>query len=162
MTLWPLPRPWAGSKVEPSSPHEAPPCAAFPLCYSNSLVTNQNPRGSLTGVWGSQAWLLTAPRWKASDAALSPACCRLLRKLLGDLCLENFLWVCHEQLCLALSTFYYCISLYVQWLMCFSHILNSVHGSKNNNALFMCLIINADLYVLRESSAMFTQFWHIM
>ena len=86
LTLWPLSGPWAGSGVEPTTPHEAPLHGAQLLCYSNSLVTVQNPRGSLTGAWGSQAWLLTAPRWKASDAALSPACYKLpwLSKLLGD------------------------------------------------------------------------------
>lgn len=86
LTLWPLARPWAGSGVEPTTPHEAPLHGAFLLCYSNSLVTVLNPRGSLTGALGSQAWLLTAPRWKASDAALSPPCYILpwLSKLLGD------------------------------------------------------------------------------
>lgn len=86
LTLWPLSRPWAGSGVEPSTPHEAPLHGALLLCYFNSLVTVLNPRGSLKGTWGSQAWLLTAPRWKASDAALSPPCHLLpwLSKLLWD------------------------------------------------------------------------------
>lgn len=74
LTLWPLSRPWAGGRLEPSMPHEAQLRGAFLLCYSNSLVTVLNPRGSLTGALGSQAWLLTAPRWKASDIALSLAC----------------------------------------------------------------------------------------
>lgn len=89
LTLWPLSRPSAGSGVEPTTPQEAPLRGAFVLCYSNSLVTVLNPRGSLTGALGSQAWLLTAPRWKASNAALSPPCSILpwLSKLLGDLSL---------------------------------------------------------------------------
>lgn len=65
-TLRPLPRPRAGSRTEPTTSLHG----ACPLCYSNSLVTVLNPRGSLTQALGSQAWLLTAPRWKALDIAL--------------------------------------------------------------------------------------------
>ena len=51
------------------------------------------PKGVFNGALGSQAWLLTAPRWKASDAALSPPCYTLpwLSKLLRDFGL--LLWV---------------------------------------------------------------------
>lgn len=44
------------------------------------------PKGVFNGALGSQAWLLTAPRWKASDTALSPPCYTLpwLSKLLWD------------------------------------------------------------------------------
>lgn len=38
--------------VGPTTPHEAPLRGAFVLCYSNSLVTVLNPRGSLTGGLG--------------------------------------------------------------------------------------------------------------
>lgn len=65
-TLWPLSRPRAGSRTEPTTSLHG----ACPLCYSNSLVTVLNPRGSLTQALGSQAWLLTASRWKALDIAL--------------------------------------------------------------------------------------------
>lgn len=70
LTSWPLSRLGARSvAVKPSAPSRP-----RPLCYFSSLVTVLHPRGSLMAASGSQGWVLTAPRWKASDAALRPAC----------------------------------------------------------------------------------------
>ena len=78
-----------GQRLRSSPPYHimALLCGAVLLCYSSSLVTVLHPWGSLTGAWGSQAWLLTAPRWKGLGRCPKPSMLHTplaYGKLLGD------------------------------------------------------------------------------